>query len=158
MTETGTRLGTARSFKVGKLKKEIITLTDPTGRVMDKMILPEMRTDVSYGRTLGIAGLFYYDTPTPFQQNRDGFTGYAEKVKDAGARYECHVELYDDSGNNLISQGAAFSLMGDFSLDMPQKSFKFRAKSLYGAKDFCRKTVPGPGVYRIQELRAAEQR
>ena len=255
------------SFKVGKLKKETITLTDPTGRVLDKMILPEMRTDVSYGRTLGMAGLFYYDSPTPFQQNTDGFTGYAEKpaftvepglyfsttyveitipegtqvfyttdcstptqnsnpyqgerlqlnfttvlrarafstgnvkpsdtltgtffinanhtlpvvsvvtdpdnlwnkdtgmlvtgdnvykepgklpfkgtvyrkVKDSGVKNECYVELYDDSGNRLISQGAAFSLMGDFSLDMPQKSFKFRAKSLYGAKTFAAKLFP----------------
>ena len=255
------------SFKVGKLKKETIALTDPTGRVLDKMILPEMRTDVSYGRTLGIAGLFYYDTPTPFKMNQDGFTGYAEKpsfsvepglyfsttyveinvpegtqvfyttdcttptqnsnpyhgerlelnfttvlrarafsagtikpsdtltgtffinanhtlpvvsvvtepdnlwnkqtgmlvtgdnvvkepgklpfkntvyrkVKDAGTKFECYVELYDDSGTNLISQGACFSLMGDFSLDMPQKSFKFRAKSIYGAKTFAAKLFP----------------
>ncbi len=255
------------SFKIGKLKQETITLTDPTGRVLDRMILPEMRTDVSYGRTLGIAGLFYFDTPTPFQENRDGFTGYAEKpafsvepglyysttyveisipegtqvfyttdcttptqnsnpyhgerlelnfttvirarafstgtvkasdtltgtffinanhslpvvsvvtepdnlwnketgmlvtgdnvvkepgklpfkgtvyrkVKDAGIKNECYVELYDDSGTNLISQGACFSLMGDFSLDMPQKSFKFRAKSIYGAKTFAAKLFP----------------
>ena len=255
------------SFKVGKLKKETITLTDPKGRVLDKVILPEMRTDVSYGRTLGIAGLFYYDTPTPFQANRDGFTGYAEKpsfniepgqyfsttyveinvpegtqvfyttdgsiptqnstpydgkrmelnfttviraraftggtirasdvltgtffvnaknslplvsvvtdpsnlwdpnegmltigegvvkvpgklpfkgtvyrkVKDSGKKFECYVEMYDDAGNKLISQGAAFSLMGDFSLDMPQKSFKFRAKSIYGAKTFAAKLFP----------------
>jgi len=255
------------SFKVGKLKKETITLTDPTGRVLDKVNLPEMRTNVSYGRTLGIAGLFFYDTPTPFQANLDGFTGYAEKpsftiapglyystayvqinipegtqvfyttdcttptqnsnpyhgerlelnfttvlrakafatgnvkpsdtltgtffinanhtlpvvsvvtepdnlwnketgmlvtgdnvvkepgklpfkntvyrkVKDSGVKKECYVELYDDSGTCLISQGAAFSLMGDFSLDMPQKSFKFRAKSLYGAKTFAAKLFP----------------
>ena len=255
------------SFKIGKLKKETITLTDPTGRVLDKMILPEMRTDVTYGRTLGIAGLFYYDTPTPFKQNGDGFTGYAEKpsfstepglyyattyvefsipegtqvfyttdcsvptqnsnpyhgerlelnfttvlrarafstgnvkpsdtltgtffiyanhslpvvsvvtdpdnlwnketgmlvtgdnvikepgklpfkntvyrkIKDSGVKNECYVELYDDSGTQLISQGAAFSLMGDFSLDMPQKSFKFRAKSLYGDKTFAAKLFP----------------
>ena len=255
------------SFKVGKLKRETITLTDPAGRVLDKVILPEMRTNVSYGRTLGIAGLFFYDTPTPFQANLDGFTGCAEKpsftitpglyystayvqinipegtqvyyttdcttptqnsnpyhgerlelnfttvlrarafstgsikpsdtltgtffinanhtlpvvsvvtepdnlwnkengmlvtgdnvvkepgklpfkgtvyrkVKDSGVKKECYVELYDDSGTCLISQGAAFSLMGDFSLDMPQKSFKFRAKSLYGAKTFAAKLFP----------------
>lgn len=255
------------SFKVGKLKKETIALTDPSGRVLDKMILPEMRTDVSFGRTLGIAGLFYYDTPTPFLANQDGFTGYAEKpsftvepglyyskiyvqftvpegtqvfyttdgadptqnsnpyngeqlelnfttvlrarafstgmikpsdiltgtyfinayhtlpvvsvvtdpdnlwnketgmlvtgdnvykepgklpfkntvyrkVKDSGVKTECHVELYDDSGACLLSQDCCFSLMGDFSLDMPQKSFKFRAKSKYGAKTFNAKLFP----------------
>ena len=251
------------SFKISRNAGEVVTLTDPTGRILDKVILPDMKTDVSYGRTLGMAGLFYYDTPTPFQLNSTGFTGYAEmpsftlepgqytsaqyveinvpagtqvyyttdgsiptqdsipyngerlklstnvafvlrarafgtgltkpsdiltgtyfinayhslpivsivtdpknltdpewgmlvtgddvvkeagklpfkntvyrKVKKAGIRYECYVEMYDASGNKLLSQGAEFSLMGDYSLDMPQKSFKFKAKSKYGAKTF----------------------
>ena len=249
------------SYKISRLKGEIITLTDPTGRVLDKIILPELKTDVSYGRTPGMAGLFYYDTPTPFQANGTGFTGYAEKpefsvapgqytsaqyieisipegtqvfyttdgsiptqnstayngerlelnfttvlrarafstgtikpsdtitgtyfinafhalplvsivtdpknlwdeewgmltvgnnaireagklpfkntvyrkVKDAGVKYECSIELYDDSGTLILDQNGEVGLMGDYSLDMPQKSFKFRAKSLYGSKTF----------------------
>ena len=266
MTDRNSAAEPHEAFKVGKQKMETITLTDPTGRVLDKVNLPEMRTDVSYGRTLGIAGLFYYDTPTPFQANGEGFTGYAEMpsfttepglydgvtyvqfnipegtqvfyttdssvptqnsnpytgerlelrditvlrarafaggnmkpsdvltgtffinkfhslpvvsivsdpdnlwnentgmltvgnnvdkskgipfkntiyraMKKQGARYECHVELYDDSGNNLISQDAEFSLMGQYSLDMPQKSMKFRAKSKYGNKTFAAKLFP----------------
>jgi len=255
------------SYKISKLKGEIITLTDPTGRVLDKVILPEMRTDVSYGRTLGMAGLFYYDVPTPFRTNEGGFSGYADmpsftvepgyyysttyvqftvpegtqvyyttdgatptqqssayngerlelnfttvlrakafgtgqvhpsdtltgtffintyhtlpvvslvtdpdnlwnketgmlvigdnvfkepgklpfkntvyrKVKDAGVRYEFHIELYGDDGTLLLNQSAAAGLMGDYSLDMPQKSFKFRAKSLYGPKTFAAKLFP----------------
>ena len=249
------------SFRIGRLKDEIITLADPTGRVLDKIVLPEMRTDISYGRSLGMAGLFYYDSPTPFAMNGTGFTGFAaqpaftvapgqyystqyvqftvpegtqvfyttdgseptqastayngerlelnfttvlrarafgagavkpsetltgtffinayhtlpiasividpknlydeewgmltiganavkepgklpfpntvyRKVKDAGIRYGSHVEIYDVGGNLLLSQGAEVGLMGDYSLDMPQKSFKFRAKSLYGGKTF----------------------
>jgi hypothetical protein len=58
------------------------------------------------------------------------------KVKNAGIKYDCHVELYDKSNNILLSQGAEIGLMGDYSLDMPQKSFKFRARSVYGAKTF----------------------
>ena len=255
------------SFKIGRLKQETITLTDPTGRVLDKMNLPELKTDVSYGRTLGIAGLFYYDTPTPSQANGTGFTGYAEKpafsvapgqytsaqyveisipegtqvfyttdgstptqnstayngerlelnfttvirarafatgttkpsdpitgtffinafhalplvsivtdpqnlwdeewgmltigrnavkepgklpfpntvyrkVKDAGVKYECSIELYDDEGNLILDQNGEVGLMGDYSLDMPQKSFKFRSKSLYGSKTFNAKLFP----------------
>ena len=255
------------NFKLSRLKKETVTLSDAEGRILDKIILPEMKTDVSYGRTLGMAGLFYYDTPTPFARNENGFAGYApapsfttepgmyysttyveivvpegtqvyyttdsstptqnstpyqgerlelnftsvirarafsaaglrpsdvltgtyfinayhtlpvvsvvtdpdnlwnkekgmltvgdnvvkepgklpfpntvyRKVKDSGARFECHVELYDDAGTKLIDQGAEFSLMGDFSLDMPQKSFKFRAKSKYGAKTFAAALFP----------------
>ena len=255
------------SYKIGRLKGETVTLTDPTGRVLDKMILPEMKTDVSYGRTLGMAGLFYYETPSPFKENGTGFTGYApmpefnippaqytsaqyieitvpegtqvfyttdgstptqqstayngerlelnftavirarafgtgltkpsnvltgtffinafhslpivsvvtdpknlwdaewgmmtigqnairepgklpfkntiyRKVKDAGIKYECNIEIYDDSGTLLMNQGGEVGLMGDYSLDMPQKSFKFRSKSKYGSKTFNAKLFP----------------
>ena len=58
------------------------------------------------------------------------------KLKDAGVKYECYVEMYDDSNNRIISQGAEFCLMGAYSLDMPQKSFRFTAKSAYGPKTF----------------------
>ncbi len=267
LTGAGSAQEPHASFRVGKNKQETITLADSTGRVLDKINLPEMRTDISYGRTLGMAGLFYYDTPTPFQQNPQGFTGFTEKpsfltepglyysttyvqfsvpegtqvfyttdgsvptqlsnpyngerlelnfptvlrarafsgggnrpsdvltgtffinaihtipvasvvtdpdilwnketgmlvtgdnvvkepgklpfkgtiyrkVKDSGVKFECHVELYDDSGNILISQDAGFSLMGAYSLDMPQKSFQFRAKSKYGPKTFQAKLFP----------------
>ena len=256
------------TFKIGRLKEEIITLTDPTGRVLDKVILPELKTDVSYGRTLGMAGLFYYDTPTPFKANGTGFSGYApmpsfslepgqytsvqyveisipegtqvfyttdgsdptqqstpyngerlelinvcsvlrarayatgttkpsdiltgtyfinafhalpivslvtdpshlwdeewgmlvtgknvvkeagklpfkntvyRKVKNAGVKYEVHIEMYDDEGTMLLNQSGEFGLMGDYSLDMPQKSFKFRSKSQYGSKTFNAKLFP----------------
>ncbi len=256
------------NFKIGRTKGEVITLTDPTGRVLDKVILPELKTDVSYGRTLGMAGLFYYETATPFKANGTGFTGYAampaftvepgqytsaqyiqitvpegtqvfyttdgstptqqstpyngerleltavctvirarafgtgltkpsdtltgtyfinayhslpivsvvtdpknlwdaewgmmtlgtnvtkeagklpfkntiyRKVKDAGFRAECSIEMYDDSGNLLMSQNGEMGLMGDYSLDMPQKSFKFRSKSKYGSKTFNAKLFP----------------
>ena len=250
------------SFKINRTAQETLVLTDPEGRILDKMILPEQRTDISYGRTLGMSGFFYYDTPTPFRQNGDGFNGYVQapaftqapglyyssvyvqftvpegtqvyyttdgsdptssstayngerlelnfttvlraraysadpnlkpseiltgtylintyhtltvvsvvtdpdnlwnydtgmladgpiqktepgklpfggstyrKMKDAGTAYPCHVEIFSIDGSTLISQGAEVRTMGDFSLDMPQKSMKFRAKSLYGATTF----------------------
>ncbi len=256
------------SFRISRLEGEVITLADPTGRVIDRIFLPEMKTDVSSGRTLGMAGLFYYDKPTPFQMNGTGFSGYAEtpvfsvapgqytsaqyveisipegtqvfyttdgsiptqqsspyngerlelievctvirarafaagmtrpsdvvtgtyfinafhalpivsvvtdpknlwdqefgmlvtgnnvvkeagklpfkntvyrKVKNAKIKYECNVEIYNDSGELLLNQGAEVGLMGDYSLDMPQKSFKFRSKSLYGSKTFNAKLFP----------------
>ena len=252
-------------FKINRTGQETLVLTNPEGRVLDKMILPEQRTDISYGRTLGMSGFFYYETPTPFQQNGEGFTGYTtaptfsvepglyystvyveinvpegtqvyytangadpttssaayngerlelnfttvlrarayspdpnvkpsdiltgtwlintyhtlavvsvvtdptnlwdfdtgmladgpiiktepgklpfanstyRKMKEAGTAYPCHVEIYDPDGTRLISQGAEVRTMGDYSLDMPQKSMKFRAKSLYGQKTFTAK-------------------
>ena len=250
------------SYRLARTANEVVTLADPEGRVVDKMILPEMKTDVSFGRTAGMTGLFYYDEPTPFQANGQGFAGYAEKpafsiepglyysttyveisvpegtqvyyttdgstptlqstpyngerlelnfstvlraraisasglhdsdvltgsffinafhtlpvvslviepdnlwnsetgmlvfganglkeapgklpfkntvyraVKNSGRKDACNVEIYDTDGTQLLNQGGGVSLMGDYSLDMPQKSFKFRAKSMYGAKTF----------------------
>ena len=41
------------------------------------------------------------------------------------------MEYYDVDGTQLISQGIAIGLIGNYSLlDMPQKSMKLRAKSL----------------------------
>ena len=262
-TRGSTDTGVLRaSFKLNRTAGETLVLTDPEGRILDKIILPVQRTDISYGRTLGMSGFFYYEAPTPFRMNEQGFTGYTDNpsfttapgmyystvyveinvpagtqvyystdgseptnastayngerlelnfttvlrarayspdpnvkgsetvtgtylintfhtlpvfslatdpanlwdpttgmlaegnilkeapgklpfknatyriVKDSGARFPVHVEMYDTDGTQILNQGAQFSLMGDYSLDMPQKSMKFRAKSLYGAKTF----------------------
>ncbi len=47
-----------------------------------------------------------------------------------------HIEMYLKDGTQLISQGMEFGLQGQYSLDMPQKTFKVRAKAKYGAKYF----------------------
>ena len=52
-------------IKISRLGCETPRLTDPQGRILDKVILPEQRTNVSYGRTLGMSGFFYYETPRP---------------------------------------------------------------------------------------------
>jgi len=52
---------------------------------------------------------------------------------DASAGY---VEIYTEDGTQLLNQGMEFKLQGDYSLDMPQKSFKLKAKSMYGEKYF----------------------
>ena len=255
-------------IKINRTACETLVLTDPEGRILDKMILPVQRTNISYGRTTGMSGFFYYETPTPMQMNGQGFAGYAEDpsftlnpgmyfsttyveinvpqgtqvyyttdgsdptesstayhgerlelnfttvlrarafaedpnlqgseiitgtyfvnayhtlpvvslatnptnlwdpvngmladgnilkeapgklpfknstyraVKNSGARFPVHVEMYETDGTMILNQGAQFSLMGDYSLDMPQKSMKFRAKSLYGAKTFAAALFP----------------
>ena len=246
------------NYRILRAGGEIVTLTDPEGRVLDKLILPRVPTNVSYGRTVGRAGFFYYDTPTPFAANGEGFAGYAptpaftlapglyegavrtsftipegtsvfyttdgsvptrasspyngetlelnfttvfrvRAFSDAGLKEsevltgtyfinayhslpivslvvdpeelwnpitgmlapgdridksdgipfknavyrenkaihrEGHVEYYLLDGTQVLDQGLDVSLQGQYSLDMPQKSFKLRAKSLYGAKTF----------------------
>jgi len=48
-----------------------------------------------------------------------------------------YVEMFDnETGKTLFSQGMEFGLIGQYSLDMPQKSFKVVAKASQGAKYF----------------------
>ena len=245
------------SFKISRTEGETVCLADPTGRVLDKLVLPLIPTNVSYGRTLGLAGFFYYDAPSPMAVNGTGFLGYAEAPQllvEPGLHYETvytgftvpenttvyyttdgsiptsasnayhgetielnfttvlrarafstaglqpseittgtyfvnayhtlpvvslvcdpdvlwnestgmlvtgpdadktkqpfqntiyrefgkirqegHIEYYLLDGTRVLNQGTGFELAGDFSLDLPQKSFKLRAKSIYGAKTF----------------------
>ncbi len=252
------------SFKLSQAGGYSIVLADPTGKILDKIVLPAVPTDVSYGRTTGREGFFYYDTPTPLGHNGSGFLGYAETpqltvapgmhdqglqvgftlvegadvfyttdgsiptqtngiaytgqeielnfttvlrarafpvdpsyrasstvtgtyfinvfhkvpvaslvidpqllwdpetgmlmdgpdiIKDEPAAYpwknalyreikenegprEGYFEYYDLEGTMLIAQGVDVKLGGDYSLDMPQKTFKLRAKASYGAKTF----------------------
>lgn len=254
------------SFTISRKSGEVITLTDAEGAVHDRITLPELKTDISFGRSSEDGGLYCYDPPTPFAANVGGFVGYAaapsfsaepgfydsaqylriiapegtqvfytldgseptqkstpyvgetleitattvirarafaeemlrpsdtltgtffihadhslpvvsvtvdpddlwnpkqgmltvgkgvnkkeglpfkntvyRKVKNSGVKYESYVEMYDDAGKMIVSQGADISLNGDYSLDMPQKSFKFRAKSKYGEKTFKAKLFP----------------
>ena len=50
-----------------------------------------------------------------------------------------HVEYYLLDGTQVLDQDMEFGLQGQFSLDMPQKTFKLRARSKYGAKNFTAK-------------------
>ena len=250
-------------FKIRRAGEETICLSDPTGFVLDKIVLPLIPTDISYGRTDGLAGFFYYREPTPGAANgTDGFLGYTpapELIIEPGLHYSTvqtgfvipegttvtyttdgstptlastvyhgetlelnfttvlrarafpdnpimepstittgtyfinayhtlpivsvvtdpdnlynpvngmltvgdsvvkepgvlpfpntiyravkeskiaklgHVEYYLLDGTQVLNQDEEFSLMGAYSLDMPQKSMKFRARSLYGEKYF----------------------
>ena len=67
------------SFKLRKSGGEVLVLADPTGKILDKVVLPEIPTNVSYGRSIGREGFFYYDMATAGAQNgNDTFLGYAD--------------------------------------------------------------------------------
>lgn len=56
---------------------------------------------------------------------------YAKKTKNIG-----FIEYYDTDGVQILSQGMIFNCMGQFSLDMPQKSFSVKANSQFGNSMF----------------------
>ncbi len=65
------------SFSVERAGGETMTLSSPEGRVLDRIVTPEIPTDISYGRTSGMDGFFYYDAPSPGAANGTGFQGFA---------------------------------------------------------------------------------
>ena len=79
---------------------ETVCLSTPSGEILDKVVVPQLYDDISYGRTLGQAGQFYYSTPTPGEKNGQGFTGFADKPVFAvsGGMYDRPLE-----GENGVS-------------------------------------------------------
>ena len=73
---------------------ETVCLSTPSGDILDKVVVPQLFDDISFGRTLGQAGLFYYSSPTPGQTNGQGFIGFADKpaINTRGGLYERPLE------------------------------------------------------------------
>ncbi|MBR2054917.1 MAG: lamin tail domain-containing protein, partial [Clostridia bacterium] len=67
------------SFSLARAGGEVITFSDANGYILDKIYLPEIPTDISFGRTLGVNGFFYYDAPTPGAVNGHGFSGFSAR-------------------------------------------------------------------------------
>lgn len=57
---------------------ETMTLSDPSGRILDKIHLPSIPVDFSYGRVSGKDGFFYFDAPSPGSENNIGLPGFAQ--------------------------------------------------------------------------------
>ena len=83
------------SFALSSAGGEMMTLSDSRGEVVDRLYVPRVPTDYSYGRSLGKDGFFYYDAPTPGQGNGTGFTGFSEKpsFSVAGGLYEGQIDV-----------------------------------------------------------------
>ncbi len=59
---------------------ETVVLSDERGNILDKLVVPKLDTNNTYGRNFDRGGLFYYDTPTPGEANTaQGFAGYSVK-------------------------------------------------------------------------------
>ncbi len=66
------------NFKLLRAGGEVMCFSDPDGRVLDKIHLPLIPTNISYGRTSGLEGFFYYDAPTMGAVNGTGFQGFTQ--------------------------------------------------------------------------------
>ena len=103
VSQNGSRL--RASFKLSHAGGEMMTLSDATGYVLDRMYLPEIPTDISFGRTLGQGGFFYYDAPTPGAANGYGFSGFSARPRfdhESGIyRGELKIELTAEEGATI---------------------------------------------------------
>jgi len=81
------------SFAFKRAGGEVATLSDAEGRVLDRMVLPEIPTNISYGRNAAKDGFFYFDTPSPGAANNTGFPGFAPlpAFSQAGGLYDQDV-------------------------------------------------------------------
>lgn len=67
-------------YALARAGGEVMTLSDPEGKVLDRMILPEIPVDISYGRADNGDGFFYFfDAPSPGAANGIGFSGFAQR-------------------------------------------------------------------------------
>lgn len=64
------------SFSISRTNRETVVLALPDGTITDRVTLPVMYTDVSYGRETQGSALCFFDTPTPGRENNIGFAGY----------------------------------------------------------------------------------
>ena len=69
----------------------------------------------------------------PYEFPDGTYPNYRRVGKDARPG---HVEYYSKDGETILDQDCEFGLQGQYSLDLPQKTFKVRAKAKYGAKYF----------------------
>ncbi len=69
---------------------ETVCLSDPSGKILDKLVVPKLLPDLTYGRTLSQSGLFYFAQASPGAPNTGNFNGFAEDPAFAtrGGMYE----------------------------------------------------------------------
>lgn len=74
---------------------DTVLLSDPSGNLVDKLVVPQLETDVSYGRDFDHGGLFYYTETTAGAKNAAGFSGCAAQpaMDKAGGTYAQQVTV-----------------------------------------------------------------
>ncbi|MBP3646202.1 MAG: lamin tail domain-containing protein [Clostridia bacterium] len=82
---------------------------------------------------LSIGGEIPEDAKIRFKLTTGEYPNYREYGKEERPG---HIEYYGSDGTTILSQDCEFGLQGQYSLDIPQKTFKVRAKAKYGEKYF----------------------
>lgn len=82
---------------------------------------------------LSIGGEIPEDAKIRFKLTTGEYPNYREYGKE---EREGHIEYYGSDGSTILNQDCEFGLQGQYSLDIPQKTFKVRAKAKYGEKYF----------------------
>lgn len=83
------------NFKISKAGGETMTLSDPSGRILDRIPLPTIPSNVGYGRMLGAEGFYYFRKPTPLKANEEPFIGYSDSPVFSlkGGQYKGTIEV-----------------------------------------------------------------
>ena len=105
------------NFKLLRAGGEVMCFSDPNGLVLDKISLPLVPTNISYGRTSGLNGFFYYDAPTMGNVNGTGFMGFAQAPS-----FSLKGGLYEEPVSVSISvpEGTTVHYTLDGSIPTPQ--------------------------------------
>ncbi len=106
------------SFSLSRTGCETLTLTMPDGTAADRVTLPVMHTDVSWGRDEQSEEFLFFDTPTPGTANGTGFAGYTDAPVFSAAS-----GLYDGAVTVSITapEGAAVYYTLDGSVPTAEK-------------------------------------
>ncbi len=60
---------------------ETLTLADPSGKLLDKLILDQVPVNLSYGRQSGKDGFFFFSKSTPGKANTNGYAGFSDEPR-----------------------------------------------------------------------------
>lgn len=82
---------------------ETVVFSDPSGKILDTLVTPQLETNVSYGRDFDQGGLFYYTETTAGAKNGAGFEGYAARpvMDKAGGTYAQQVTVTLSAPENV---------------------------------------------------------
>ncbi len=128
------------NFKLSRAGGETISFCDPSGKVLDRIPLSTIPTDHSYGRSLGYAGFYYYDVPTPGAVNGTGYYGYTAvpAFSQPGGSYKGALQVTIDVPKNAT---VYYTLDGTIPTESAARydegyAFSFRGVTVLRARAF----------------------